>query len=215
MVCLQDGFSIGLTRITTMGTTDIGLGSDPCEGFPWFPDNSASRLQLHYDHFLEIETRTIIPEFTYENRWKKQYKSKNNDIYMAPAISYTQRINEFSLWGMDIHVNYGYGAQFEGIWDVVDSKIMVAGVYIKPFYSSKVTEQLSIGGGPMVVMSKTNWDGNLGFYNHSFPIETELDGFGYGLGFQVGAMYQISEKLAIGMNYLSSAKIRKKKEYRT
>lgn len=191
----------GLSRVAATGTTDIGLGSDP--GGMWFPHNLGSKLQLRGDHLLEIGSELMIPKFTYEDWRGKKFTSKSGIVHLLPAVSYAKRIDDDTVWGVDIHTNYGVGAAFKDIWYGMDSETLVSGTYIKPYFSKRVTDRLSVGAGPVLVMGMMDWYGPFDVNRVPLPVRVGLEAIGFGWGFQVGAMYQPNDKLALGINYLS------------
>jgi len=196
----QSALAGGLSRVAATGTTDIGLGSDP-SGI-WFPHNLGSKLQLRGDHLLEVGTEVMIPKFTYED-WRGKKLTSKDMVHVLPAVSYTQRIDDSTVWGVDIHTNYGMGASFENIWYGMDSQTLVSGTYIKPFIAKQLTDRLSIGAGPVIAMGMMTWVGPFDINRIPLPVRVNLRAIGFGYGFQVGAMYRATDKLAFGANYLS------------
>ncbi len=194
----------GLNRIAGIGTTDVGIGSDP-DGI-WFPHNLGSKLQLSEKYLIEVGAELMVPKFTYRDWRGKKFTSKSRIVHPLPIVSFAHRIDEDTVWGIDIHANYGLGASFKDIWYGMDSESLVAGVYIKPFLSRQLTDRLSVGAGPVIVVGMMDWFGPLDINRASLPVRVGLKAKGLGYGFQVGAMYQATDKLAFGLNYLSPVK---------
>ncbi|MFA5125059.1 MAG: outer membrane protein transport protein [Patescibacteria group bacterium] len=200
-LCIDQSASAGgLSRVAATGTTDIGLGSDPSGA--WFPHNLGSKLQLSCKRLVEVGAEVMVPKFTYEDGRGKKFTSKNM-AHVLPAVSYAERIDESTVWGVDIHTNYGLGASFKNIWYGMDSQTLVSGTYIKPFISKQLTDRLSIGAGPVIAMGMMTWAGPFDINRIALPVRVNLKALGFGYGWQAGAMYQATDKLALGVNYLS------------
>ncbi len=208
-VC-QVALAGGLSRIAATGTTDIGLGSDP-DG-PKFPHNLGSKLQLRQfqlldsNNYLEIGMEAMGPKFGYKDSRRQEFTSKDM-IHILPAVSYARKLGDDMVWGVDIHTNFGIGASFKDIWYGMDSRTLVSGTYIKPYLSKQLTDKLSIGAGPVLVMSMMNWSGPFDINRVPLPIRVDMQTIGFGYGFQIGAMYQVTDQVAVGMNYLSKVTV--------
>lgn len=205
LICLSivsSAFAGGLSRIAATGTTDIGLGSDPSGS--WFPHNLGSKIQLQDKYLLEVGTEIMVPKFKYEDWRGEKFTSKPRIVHVLPAISFAERLDDKTVWGVDIHTNYGLGAAFKDIWYGMDSGTLVSGTYIKPYLSRQLTDRFSLGIGPVLCMGMMNWCGPFDINRKSLPVRVNLEAIGVGVGLQVGAMYQATDKLAFGVNYLSS-----------
>ncbi|MFA6594417.1 MAG: outer membrane protein transport protein [Candidatus Buchananbacteria bacterium] len=189
----------GFDRVAAIGT-DIGNGSDP-RG-PWFPHNLGSKIQLRNFHELEAGVEVMIPKFTYKDWRGREFKSKNV-AHTLPYLSFAERINEDMVWGVDISTDKGNGASFKKIAYDMDSRTLVSGTYIKPYLSFGLTDRLSVGAGPVIVMGMETWTGPFDFRRTPLPIRVDLQAMGFGVGWQVGAMYRLTDRLAFGVNYVS------------
>lgn len=190
----------GLNRAAAIGPTDIGNGSDPSG--PWFPHNLGSKIQLREPYSVEVGAELMIPKFTYRDFRGKKFVSKDV-AHPMPYFSFTERLNEKLVVGVDVSTDYGLGASFKDIAFGMDSRTLVSGTYVKPYFSLKLTDRLSIGAGPVLCLGMLTWNGPFDINRHPTPIRVGTNGWGIGAGYQVGAMYRATDKLAFGVNYLS------------
>jgi long-subunit fatty acid transport protein len=195
----------GLNRVAGVGTADVGIGVDP-DG-SWFPHNLGSKLQLREDYLIEVGAEVMIPRFKYRDWRGRKFTSKPRIVHALPAIAFAQRIDDQTVWGVDINTEYGLGAAFKDIWYGMDSESLVSGTYVKPYLSRQLTDRLSVGFGPTLVFGMIDWFGPLDINRVPLPIRVGLKAKGFGYGFQVGAMYQATDKLAFGLNYLSQVRV--------
>lgn len=79
--------------------------------------------------------------------------------------------------------------------------------YIRPQVAFKVFDKLSIGAGLDFVLSEVSWDHNIIFQSDAFGSSVEADILskfkvsGNGLGFAVGILYTVNDKLKVGSKY--------------
>jgi long-subunit fatty acid transport protein len=190
----------GLNRSAATGPTDIGNGSDPSG--PWFPHNLGSKIQLREPYLVEVGAELMIPKFTYRDFRGQKFTSKNV-AHPMPYFSFAERLNEKLVVGVDVSTDYGLGASFKDIAFGMDSRTLVSGTYVKPYFSLQLTDRLSVGVGPVLCLGMLTWNGPFDINRHPTPIRVGTDGWGVGSGYQVGAMYQATDELAFGVNYLS------------
>lgn len=188
----------GALNCSLSGSTDIVNGSDP-EG-PWFPHNLGSKLQIR-GKFLEVGTETKIPRATYRDWRGKKFESKQM-VYAASYLSFAERLDEKTVYGLDIY-SEGLGASFEKISFGMDSQTLLAITYLQPYLSRQLTDRWSVGAGPVIGYSKLTWNGPLDFNRVPTPLRVKLGASGGGIGFQIGTMYQLTDSLAVGVNYIS------------
>lgn len=190
----------GLNRTAAIGSSDVCNGSDP-NGL-WFPHNLGSKVQLRQQYALEIGAEIMAPKFTYKDWRGRKFESKEV-IHALPYLSFSERLSDDLVWGVDISTDYGLGASFGRIAYGLDSETLVSGTYIKPYLSLKLSDRLAIGVGPVAVICMEKWKGPLDINRISLPIGADLQAMGFGVGFQIGGMYWLTDRLAIGINYTS------------
>ena len=92
-------------------------------------------------------------------------------------------------------------------------------VTFQPTFAYKFSDKLGIGVGIQINRGDM-WIDQIGFVENPygypldvrpydlFPTLTSVDGYGYGVGANLGFQYKVNEKVTIGANYISSSKIK-------
>lgn len=191
----------GLCIVGPTGTTDVANGSDPWD--IWFPHNLGSKLQLKGESALKFGAVLMAPRFKYEDRRGRTLNSKKGVVHLLPSVSYAEWLDDYTVWGVDVDTHYGMGASFADVKYGMDSETLVSGTYTKLYLSHQFSEQWSAGIGPTLVMGMMDWYGPLDIARRPLPVRVGLEAIGFGVGWQVGVMYQPNERFAIGLNYLS------------
>jgi long-chain fatty acid transport protein len=128
--------------------------------------------------------------------------------------------------GFGVWAPYGLGIEwpdnFEGRF--ISWKTRLRGLYLQPTLAYQLTPNLSIGGGPQVVLGslELNQDqdaamvplpgttlrfGHLGVPQGTAFARSELTGSGTGFGGHIGIFFQASERLSLGARYMHSVEV--------
>lgn len=119
------------------------------------------------------------------------------------------KISENSALGLAVYTPFGSTVEYPDDWSgshLVNS-IELSAIFVQPLFSTKLTEHVSIGGGPILAIGGVNFNRNLSRSlsdingNRS---NVEIDAAGItAFGFSVGAYAQLSDKWSFGVNYRS------------
>lgn len=119
------------------------------------------------------------------------------------------KISEKSALALAIYTPFGSTVEYPDDWagsHLVNS-IELSAIFVQPIFATKLTEHVSIGGGPILAIGGVNFNRNLSRSladidgNRS---NVEIDAAGItSFGFSVGAFAQLSDKWAFGVNYRS------------
>lgn len=119
------------------------------------------------------------------------------------------KVNDWLALGLGVYTPYGSGVTWPTDWagSQLVNNIDLAAIYIQPVVSIKLSEVLSVGGGPIFVTGSVNFNRNAN------RTTTDLDGNRSNItvddsgvtnwGWSLSAMFNPSEKFRIGFNYRS------------
>ena len=146
-----------------------------------------------------------------------------NDIAPAqgvPAMYYIQPINDQWAAGLAIYSNYGTGTEYAD--DYVNGSAAgtthIMSVNFNPNISYRVNEQLSLGAGVSFVYASAELKRNAGITIPTMlnPNDSvaNMEGDGYGFGWNVGALYEVNQNNRFGISYKSKVKTELEGEYK-
>jgi long-chain fatty acid transport protein len=157
----------------------------------------------------------------------------DNDPIPVPHLYGSYALNEDLGVGLGVYVPYGLetnwpvrlsdGSVFDGAFEGFENRVQ--SIYIQPTVSYQVTPKLRVGGGPVVAVSSVELNqvqdlsqvevpsdqvpdgttfGNLGVPFHTAFARSKLEATNQiGFGVNLGATYEISDRLRIGARFLS------------
>ncbi|MCU0349951.1 MAG: outer membrane protein transport protein [Flavobacterium sp.] len=124
----------------------------------------------------------------------------------------TYKVNDWLTAGMAIYSPYGSTVEWDQNWQgaYLVNNIELQAIFFQPTISVRVGEHFSVGGGPILARGGVNFNRNLFASNGTFvgengdPTDLTLDAKGItAWGYNVGIMFNPSEKVRLGMNYRS------------
>lgn len=108
--------------------------------------------------------------------------------------------------GMAIYTPFGSTVQWEDSWigRFALSRLSLAAVYIQPTVSYRINDKIGVGGGLIASVGSVNLqrDLPLQFLDGSYA-KAELSGRAFGLGYNLGVQFKLTEKFSLGLNYRS------------
>lgn len=133
---------------------------------------------------------------------------------LVPNLYWTFPINEKMRFGLGVNVPFGLSTEYDSDWQgryhAIDS--LVQTININPSLSFKLNDKASIGFGINVQYMSVELSNaiDLGLITGGVPGSQsadaigEVDGTSWGLGFNIGFLYQFSEKTRFGVAYRSN-----------
>lgn len=166
--------------------------------------------------------------FTYDYISRSPYTGfevdLENDPIPVPHLYASHRVNEQLAVGLGTYVPYGLetvwpvrlenGEFFDGAFEGYDNSVQA--IYIQPTAAYKISDRLTVGGGPIVAISNVELNqvvdlatvtasqnttfGELGVPHHTALATSSLEGTGaIGFGGNLGISYQITDRLRAGL----------------
>ena len=173
---------------------------------------------------VEISTG-VAAIFSYANYHNGAgYKAKTHNTASTPIYAYAGfKIYDNLAAGISFNTPYGSSLEWTPNWNGAHliQDISLRSFYIQPTLSYRITESLSLGAGLMMAYGNVELAralmpvGSLAQFNPALadvvPVSARLNGDApLRSGFSVGAMYDISEELTLGVSYRSKIKMRVK-----
>lgn len=119
------------------------------------------------------------------------------------------KINDWFTAGIAVYTPYGSSVTWPTDWEGshLVNNISFEAIYIQPLVSFKISDMLSVGGGPIFVTGGVNFNRNINRYltdEQGNRSNVEIDASGVNnWGWSAGIMFNPIENLRIGANYRS------------
>jgi len=147
-----------------------------------------------------------------------------NDVAPAqtvPAMYYIQPLNEKVAVGLAIYSNYGTGTEYPDDYaaGAIAGSTTIMSVNFNPNVSYRVNEQLSLGAGVSFVYATAELKRNAGSVGAGYGGDSssnvaDMEGDGYGFGWNLGALYEFNQNNRVGISYKSKVKTELEGEYK-
>jgi len=166
--------------------------------------------------------------FTYDYVSRPPYTGVDvdlqNDPIPVPHLYASYRVNEDLAFGLGTYVPYGLetvwpvklnnGDFFDGAFEGYNNSVQA--IYVQPTAAYRISDRLTIGGGPIVAISNVELNqvldlstveaqpgvtlGQLGVPHHTAFATSSLEGTGaIGFGGNLGLSFQATERLRLGL----------------
>lgn len=148
------------------------------------------------------------------NVYDKTHGEQSDDVaplQLVPAAYYISPINEQWAWGIGMFTNYGVATDYPNdisAGDMAGDTALVS-VGINPNIAYRVNEALSLGAGVNVVYAHAELTRHKGSLAPLFGSTNKAEnligmtGSAFGYGWNLGALYELSEKTRFGFGYRS------------
>ncbi len=167
--------------------------------------------------------------YLYRNGWEQTSVSSGHP---SGALAFQYQVQDNLTAGLAVYAPSALGAEWDNLfigpyngynedpeYPTKDWYSDLKVINIHPTVGFKVTDRFSVGAGliakyatvtlrnPNVVWSNDGTGSPLPMPNQHFFVDSQLDGEGWGFGFNIGVLYDITEKLHMGVSYASASTI--------
>ena len=120
---------------------------------------------------------------------------------VAPNMSFSQQINDKYTFGLGVNVPFGMVTKYDARWAGADhgATSKVTAVTTTPMIAYKATDKLSLGVGLPIQYFKARLT-STGAYGTA---GVAMEGDTVDVGYQLSALYELSDKTRFGVNYRS------------
>ena len=192
-------------RALAMGHTGVAVVNSAELGF----FNPAGLVYLENKLTISAGASAVFSDVAWQNEEFGQSASTDNPVGTPFYFYASYKANDWLSVGLSVYTPYGSTVEWEDDWagSHLVNNISLQAIYIQPVASVKISEQLSIGGGPIFVTGAVNFNRNL---NRTLTdiegnrANVTIDASGVNeWGWSAGALYSPTEDFRIGVNYRS------------
>jgi len=195
--------SVQGNRALAMGHTGVAVVNSAELGF----HNPAGLVYLDSTFTISAGVTPVFAQVAWQNSATGQYAETDNPMATPFYFNAAYRVKDWLSVGLSVYTPYGSTVEWPQDWagSHLVNDIALQAIYVQPLASVKIWEQLSVGGGPILVLGSVNFNKNL---NRTL---TDIDGNRANAtvdasgvtawGWSLAAMYNVNEKLRFGVNY--------------
>ncbi len=192
-------------RALAMGHTGVAVVNSAELGF----FNPAGLVYLENQLTISAGVSAVFSEVAWQNESTGDLARTDNPAGTPFYFNASYKLKDWLSLGLSVYTPYGSTVKWEDDWagSHLVNNIKLQAIYVQPLVSVKVTEFLSVGGGPIFVTGSVNFNRNLSRTltdiegNRS---EVTIDASGVNeWGWSASAMFTATEDLRIGVNYRS------------
>lgn len=184
---------------------------------------------------ISVGATAVLASGDYTSGVTGEVSELQNDPIYVPHLFGSYRINDALAAGLGVYVPYGLATQwnrsFEGAFEGYDNGVQA--IYIQPTISYRVTDRLSVGGGPIVTVSEVELNqvldlsaqtvpgsadpltgqpplffSQLGVPHHTAFADVKLEGKNaVGYGANIGATFEVTPRLSFGARFTTPIKV--------
>ncbi|MHA6279456.1 OmpP1/FadL family transporter [Salinimicrobium sp. CAU 1759] len=192
-------------RALAMGHTGVAVVNSAELGF----FNPAGLVYLENQMTISAGVSAVFSEVAWQNESTGAFARTDNPVGTPFYFNASYKLKDWLSLGLSVYTPYGSTVEWEDDWagSHLVNNIKLQAIYVQPLVSVKVTDYLSLGGGPIFVTGSVNFNRNLSRTltdidgNRS---EVTIDASGVNeWGWSASAMFTATEDLRIGVNYRS------------
>lgn len=204
LVFSQKSWAGGLNHIGGIGSRAGGMSgastaiADDSSLFFYNPAGMAQFSTTYVDAGLDV----IFPRFNYDG-----HKSKDGIWHSLPYAGIISPISDEINFGLGLTVPYGMGASFERNGLMPQSETLISLTNISPSLSLRLTDNFYAGIGLNIGYGQFKYQAPFDINGFFLPIGTDNEADGFGLSATFGLMYKPTERLSLGLAYMSEEKI--------
>lgn len=192
-------------RALAMGHTGVAVVNSAELGF----FNPAGLINLKSKLTISAGVSAVFSDVMWQNEATGQFAQTDNPVGTPFYFNISYKLKDWLAIGLSVYTPYGSTVIWEEDWagSHLVNNIQLQAIYIQPLASVKITDELSIGGGPIFVTAGVNFNRNLNrtltdIEGNRSNVTIDASGVN-SWGWSAGAMYSPTEKLRFGINYRS------------
>ena len=194
------GFQV---RLQGQKQTGMGLIGSPMNfGASSIFYNPGALSMMKQNYSFDLGVNLISSNVLYQST-TSSYTAETNNPLGTPIYLYgAAKLSDKLTIGLGFYTPYGSTTQWDDQWagKHLIQNISLKAYFIQPTISYKITDKLSIGAGFVFVEGSVDLQKALPYSEDSY---VRLKGSDFNYGFNVGAYFQATEKLSIGIDYRS------------
>jgi long-chain fatty acid transport protein len=154
---------------------------------------------------LQVGTTLLFPSRTFTNTSGQRSDTKDEVFYPSTAYVSHKFSDRISV-GLGVFSPFGLGTDWGDTWEgrYLASNSEMISLTVNPVVSVQVTPQLALAVGLDILYLDTTLERMLFLGS---DVRQKFSGDGTGIGFNVGAVYDITPQLALGVSYRSEIEV--------
>ena len=192
-------------RALAMGHTGVAVVNSAELGF----FNPAGLVFLENELTFSAGASAVFSDVAWQNEATGQIARTDNPVGTPFYFNASYKLKEWLALGLSVSSPYGSTVKWEENWagSHLVNNIKLQAIYIQPLVSVKITESLSVGGGPIFVTGAVNFNRNLSrtltdIEGNRSNVTIDASGVNE-WGWSASALFQATEDLNLGINYRS------------
>ncbi|MCK5775125.1 MAG: outer membrane protein transport protein [Bacteroidales bacterium] len=190
-------------RLQGQKQTGMGLIGSPMNfGASSIFYNPGALGMMKQSYSFEIGASFINSNVLYQST-TSSYSAESENPLGTPAYLYgAAKITEKLTIGLGFYTPYGSTSVWNDDWEGkhLIQNISLKAYYMQPTVSYKIMDKLSIGAGFVIAQGTVDLQKALPYSTDSY---VRLKGSDINFGYNIGAFYQATDKLSIGIDYRS------------
>ena len=195
--------SVQGNRALAMGHTGVAIVNSAELGF----HNPAGLVYLNSKFSLSAGVTPVFAQVAWQNSATGEYAKTDNPMATPFYFNAAYKVKDWLSVGLSVYTPYGSTVEWPDDWagSHLVNNIALQAIYVQPLASVRISDKFSLGGGPILVLGSVNFNRNL---NRTL---TDIDGNranatidasgATAWGWSLAAMYNVNEKLRLGLNY--------------
>ncbi len=168
--------------------------------------NPAGMAYLDNKFNVSVGGNALFAETKFQNS-QYNWTASTSNLGTPFSVYATYRITDWLTAGLAVYTPYGSSVEWDQNWEGAHlvNNIDLQAIFVQPTISVRMGEHFSIGGGPIYATGSVMFNRNLATPgNLSENADVTLDGKGItAWGYNVGMMFNPTEKVRLGLNYRS------------
>ncbi len=192
-------------RALAMGHTGVAVVNSAELGF----FNPAGLVYLENKLTISAGASAVFSDVAWQNQETGDIARTDNPVGTPFYINASYKLRDWVSVGLSVYTPYGSTVEWEKDWagSHLVNNIDLQAIYIQPLVSIKVTDFLSVGGGPIFVTGAVNFNRNLtrtltDEEGNRSNVTVDASGVNE-FGWSASAMFVATDDLKFGVNYRS------------
>ena len=171
--------------------------------------NPAGMAYLDNKFNVSVGGNALFAETRFQNS-QYNWTASTSNLGTPFSVYATYRITDWLTAGLAVYTPYGSSVEWDQNWQGAHlvNNIDLQAIFVQPTVSVRLGEHFSIGGGPIYARGSVNFNRNITpnplLSDNGDPADVTLDATGISAwGYNLGMMFNPSEKVRLGLNYRS------------
>jgi long-chain fatty acid transport protein len=171
--------------------------------------NPAGMAYLDNKFNVSVGGNALFAETRFQNS-QYNWTASTSNLGTPFSVYATYRITDWLTAGLAVYTPYGSSVEWDQNWQGAHlvNNINLQAIFVQPTVSVRLGDHFSVGGGPIYARGSVNFNRNITpnplLSDNGDPADVTLDATGISAwGYNVGMMFNPSDKVRLGLNYRS------------